>query len=110
MQIGCTRTELPAIANDLAVNSVPTPQSSVEQTPPENWNDAYNVVNGVRIGSSYAELKQHFGKPLSEKRRGENACGSAKTVATYKGIDFTLDDDGKSNIVVLIEIVSPEWE
>lgn len=35
---------------------------------------------------------------------------AAKTVAAYKGISFTLDDDNENNIVVLIEIVSPEWE
>ncbi|MBK9162698.1 MAG: hypothetical protein IPM21_02050 [Acidobacteria bacterium] len=101
---------MPAAANDIAVNSVPTPQPSVEPTPSETWNDAYNFVNGVRIGTSYAELKQRFGKPLSEKRGGENACGYIKTVVTYKGIRFTLDDSGESNIVILIEITSPEWE
>lgn len=108
--IGCDRQEMPAAANDIAVDSVPAPQPSVEPTPPENWNDAYNYVNGVRIDTSYAELKQRFGKPLSEKRRGDNACGYIKTVVTYKGIRFTLDDDGDSNKVILIEITSPEWE
>lgn len=110
MQIGCTRTELPAISNGLAVNSFPTREPPVEPTPPENWNDAQNVVNGIRIGSSYAELKQNFGKPLSERRSGENDCGSAKTVVAYKGIKFTLDDDGVTNHIVLIEITSSEWE
>ena len=108
--MGCARPEISAPSNDIAVNSVPTPQPSVEPTPPENWNDAYNFVNGVRIGTSYAELKQRFGKPLSEKRRGENACGYIKTVVTYNGIRFTLDDSRESNIVILIEITSPEWE
>lgn len=104
--LGCARPEITTAVNDIAISSAPLPES----TPTQDRNLINTEVNGIRQGSSYEDLKKNFGKPLSEKRGGENACGSDKTVVKYKGITFTLDNDGKRHFVVFIEITSPEWE
>lgn len=76
LQIGCTRSEIPGTTlDDIPRNTVSSPNATTQPTPPKDWNDGYNFVNGIRIGSSYTELKQIFGKPVTEKRGGENACG-----------------------------------
>ena len=74
-------------------------------------NRARNEVNGVGIGTAYAEVLERFGKPVSIKTKGENPCGGRKTQVRFEGIEFSFDPhEEKKNIVVLIEITSPKWE
>lgn len=110
---GCTvSSEITAgTSNDRGVVATSTPPVSSQPDPSDQLrNTVRNEVNGIGIGSTYKELTKQFGKAVSEKKGGENPCGSRKTVLQYKGIAFTMDDDGENNFVVLIEITSPNWE
>lgn len=106
----CTSSVKIDSSNELGVIAIPTPTASNQTNASEQiLNTVRNEVNGIGIGSSYKELTERFGKAFSEKKGGENPCGGTKTVLEYKGIAFTMDDSLESNIVVLIEIISPDW-
>lgn len=68
-------------------------------------------IKDVGIGTPYKNVLRQLGKPLSDKKGGENPCGGAKRILRYSGLKITLDEsENKQNIVVLIEVTSARWE
>jgi len=109
--LSCTAPTKIDSSNTLGIIATPAPTIPNQNTASDQvLNTVRNEVNGMGIGSSYKELTERFGKPHSKKIGGNNPCGSNKSVLQYNGIAFTMDDDGENNIVVVIEIISPNWE
>lgn len=106
--VNCVSSQPNDVASKRAPVTDPDPTHTSE-TKTDGWNTVRNDVNGIGIGSKYDDIVKIFGKPLSTRIDGENACGGKRTILAYDGITFDLDGDGSERIVVKIEITSTNW-
>ena len=69
-------------------------------------------VKDVKLGDSEVFVLKKLGKPLSNKRTGDFACGNAEKTLRYSGLVVKVekDNEGKNYNVVSIKISSSKWQ
>jgi len=69
-------------------------------------------VNGVGLGSKYAEVVRKLGKPTREiiNRKMDECIGSRIRTLSYPGLKIELDDPGTGYEVYFLEITSAKWQ
>lgn len=116
--MGCARPEITTAVNDIAVSTPPSTNKSPEIDTGRRLTEVDLVVNGVRAGSTLAEVKKKLGKPTKQSRDHldtADACsGEPESYIdlTYPGLELTLLKIGndKDHSVIRIEVTSDKWD
>jgi hypothetical protein len=68
-------------------------------------------VKGIGLGATYIKITRRFGKPLSERDGGKDACSGEMLALRYPGLVFTLDGETSLRyyVTVSIEVTSPKY-